>query len=143
MKRPESIIVFLLLLVPSSGTEAWNWYKASLQRRPLLTKSTTAAVVLSFSDLLCQKLEASMDNKQHDTRAKRRKQQLLPTSCDWVRAAGAGITGFTFSGPMVHTWYEILEAIVQVENRLLGLAMRLVLDAFMFTPVVGTFVLIC
>jgi hypothetical protein len=142
------------------GIKAWQWYTSSLQTRPLVTKSTTAAVVMTAGDLLCQKLEITMQSNRgesnradlnlptnaHPTDVRRRN----PTSSgsgrsthrlfsrhDWHRTRDVAITGLTWSGPASHTWYAILEAVVTIKHRFLGVVVRLALDATIFSPIAG------
>jgi hypothetical protein len=158
---------FLLLAggVRAGGTTktgVWQWYTSTLQTRPLITKSTTAAVVMSVSDLLCQKMEMKMQNNRGEsdradlnlpttahpvnvhslnpTASSRsgRSTQRLFSRHDWYRTRDVAITGLTFSGPASHTWYAILEAVVTVKHRFLGVVLRLALDATIFSPIAGT-----
>ena len=135
------------------GTKAWQWYKAALHSRPLLTKATTSAVVMTISDIGCQKLERSMpsDNGIADTKPNYPKlgQQNIPAPhqasfvsrghYDWHRTRDVAVTGFTWSGPVSHTWYAILESVVTVKQRSLGVLVRLALDATVFSPIAGTY----
>jgi hypothetical protein len=159
-----TLVNFFLLLagVRADGTTntVWQWYTLSLQTRPLLTKSTTAAVVMSVSDLLCQRLEISMQenrgesnredlnlpSKVHPADAHRynptssvsgRSTNPLFSHHDWYRTRDVAITGLTWSGPVSHTWYAILEAVVTIKHRFWGLVVRLVLDATIFSPIAG------
>ena len=54
---------------------------------------------------------------------------------DWVRTAHVGITGLTFSGPISHAWYGILERIVTIRHYYGGLLIRMILDAVLFSPI--------
>ncbi len=56
-------------------------------------------------------------------------------SNDWKRTTHVAITGFAWTGPIGHIWYEILEAGVKVRFAPLALLVRLALDAFLFSPV--------
>lgn len=157
---------FLVLAkVRAGGTAktAIQWYTSSLQNRPLITKSTTAAVVMTVSDLLCQKLEISMQNsrcesnpvdlnlpaKAHPVDDDRRNPtsgtrtgrftHRLFSRHDWYRTRDVAITGLTWSGPASHTWYAILEAVVTVKHRFFGVVVRLALDATIFSPIAGKY----
>ncbi|CAB9509788.1 Protein SYM1 [Seminavis robusta] len=58
---------------------------------------------------------------------------------NWERTLHVGITGFTFSGPISHGWYSLLEWIVVgrlgITTLYAGMATRMALDAFLFSPV--------
>ena len=160
-----TLVSCLLLLagVRAGGTTktVWQWYTATLQTRPLITKSTTAAVVMSVSDLLCQKMEIKMQSDRgesdgvdlnlparahsadvhrldptYSNRSGKSTQRLLSRH-DWHRTRDVAITGLTWSGPASHTWYAILEAVVTVKHRFLGVVVRLALDATIFSPIAG------
>jgi protein Mpv17 len=148
------IVAFFYSLQPTSAesmmaSRAWSWYKDMLMKRPLLTKATTAAIVMSFSDMVCQKVEVAMhkdlvESKGPDVNL----QHGCPTHVhatsshndkhlihDWERTAHVAITGFTWSGPVSHSWYNILEAVVKIRHAVLGVLVRMALDAAIFSPV--------
>lgn len=54
---------------------------------------------------------------------------------DWERTSHLAITGFVYSGPIAHAWYGVLERLVTTPHRYLGVAIRMSLDAFLFSPV--------
>lgn len=129
----------------------WGLYKDALSRHPLLTKATTASILMSVSDILCQELEehllppleeksAGLDDWATNSTA----ESVFPKH-DWERTLHVGITGFTFSGPITHFWYQLLErfvALLGVENcsdegvgaATTVLLCKLVLDALVFSP---------
>ena len=132
-------------------------YKSCLSNRPLLTKSTTSAVIMSISDVICQKLEQSIDihhtsqqsiarvaitNENSNTSPNENSKTSPLNHIDWYRTRQVAITGFTWSGPISHTWYAILEHLVTIEDKLVGLILRMLMDAFIFSPiaVVGYFI---
>ena len=132
----------LLLLLPHyvHSRNIWGVYKSCLSDRPLLTKSTTSAVIMSISDVLCQKLEQSIDIYHHHTSQQSRvainNENSKPSpQLDWHRTRQVAITGFTWSGPISHTWYAILEHLVTIKDKLIGLIIRMILDACLFSPV--------
>lgn len=149
------MLPLLLLLVPyactvsasSSGADAcWRWYKSCLRSRPLLTKSSTSSAIMTVSDVLCQRLERrnsamlvhldEIENEGLSGGGTTSSDNLqLWIANDWRRTWHVAVTGFTLSGPISHTWYAILEAIVQIQHRQLGMAVRMVLDAFIFSPI--------
>jgi len=106
-----------------------------------LTKSTTSAVIMSISDVLCQKLEQSIyvDIHYHTSQQSRvainNENSKTSPQHDWHRTRQVAITGFTLSGPISHTWYAILEHLVTIKDKLIGLIIRMILDAFLFSPV--------
>ena len=58
---------------------------------------------------------------------------------DWERTAHLGITGALYSGPLSHAWYQLLEQMMRRVPSFLvpygGIALRMLLDAFLFSPV--------
>eukprot|EP00529_Nitzschia_sp_RCC80_P027708 CAMPEP_0113474498 /NCGR_PEP_ID=MMETSP0014_2-20120614/18619_1 /TAXON_ID=2857 /ORGANISM="Nitzschia sp." /LENGTH=253 /DNA_ID=CAMNT_0000367355 /DNA_START=91 /DNA_END=852 /DNA_ORIENTATION=- /assembly_acc=CAM_ASM_000159 len=56
-------------------------------------------------------------------------------SHDWQRSSHVAITGLTLSGPISHAWYNVLERMVTTRHRYFGVALRMVLDAVLFSPV--------
>ncbi len=115
-------------------------------QRPLLTKATTAAILMSISDVACQKIEHTIKpeapTKQPNTNPyETADQRILAISShqlfsnDWKRTTHIAITGFTWTGPISHVWYGILEAVVKIRFAPLGLLVRLSMDAFLFSPV--------
>jgi hypothetical protein len=62
---------------------------------------------------------------------------------DMTRIAQVAITGFVWSGPSTHTWYAVLERIMTIQDPILGLIARIILDALIYSPltVSGYFVM--
>jgi hypothetical protein len=57
---------------------------------------------------------------------------------DPIRSLHLAITGFVYSGPISHVWYNLLERMViptPPQYKFLGLLQRLFYDAFLFSPV--------
>lgn len=57
---------------------------------------------------------------------------------NWQRTLHVGLTGFTFSGPISHAWYGLLEGIVGslgLASFYSSLATKMLLDAAIFSPV--------
>jgi protein Mpv17 len=106
-----------------SPQAVWAAYRKVLAQHPLTTKAATSAVLASISDTISQRVESTLpsnkDQKFHH---------------DWTRTGHILTTGFFYSGPMAHYWFTFLELIVKVENQLLGLICRLLLDATIFSP---------
>lgn len=91
----------------------WKLYQQALMDRPLLVKATTAATLMSVSDVLCQTYEQQQQQQQSCT--------FDDQDHDWQRTFHVGVTGFSFSGPISHLWYGILErlvAAVSIEDRI-------------------------
>jgi hypothetical protein len=128
----------------------WNWYKSVLRQHPLVTKATTACGLMSVSDVLCQTVEQSMHRQilleQGPTTSL---QGGCPTNTaspydpsenkkilayDWKRTLHVGLTGASFSGPISHAWYGILERLVKSRGGG-GVAVKMLLDAVLFSPV--------
>jgi hypothetical protein len=71
------------------------------------------------------------------------------SSLDLHRTLQVAITGMVWSGPITHFWYALLEKIyallaklLNIQNPAIGLCVKLLLDAILFSPtvVVGYFV---
>jgi protein Mpv17 len=129
--------VSALPLGPAGALErGWVAYKSALSSRPIITKSVTSAVIMSVSDAITQRVEAKLS--QPDSKKKDDDSGKAIFVHNWLRTSHVAITGMVYSGPITHYWYQILELIVTVENRVLGLACRMLLDSIIFTPVTIT-----
>lgn len=135
----------------------WRWYKGTLTDYPLRTKAVTASTLMSISDILCQTLEhyhrhhqlSLSSHEQPDEATKSMaaaatanapQSTLLSQSYDWQRTFHVGVTGMTFSGPISHAWYNLLERFVgEVDHQMIW---KLILDAILFSPtaVAGYFI---
>lgn len=125
-------------------SKPWLWYTVMLSRNPILTKSITASILLSISDIVCQKLEQSsivlVDKKQEaslsssTTRIEKSRKKH-----DWKRTLDVAIVGLLWTGPATHAWYATLERIVTTRHPILGLAARISLDAVIFAPIAGAY----
>jgi protein Mpv17 len=140
----------------------WQVYKRYLSSHPLLTKATTSSVLMSLSDTTCQRYEilqarrivAESGIELGIPDADVNLQDGCPTNVgfkgsnekqlkhDWVRTSHLAVTGFTYSGPIGHLWYSLLERLITTQHVYMGLAARMTLDAFVFSPlaVAGYFV---
>jgi hypothetical protein len=125
------------------------------------TPTTTSSLIMSVSDVLCQSMEA---HTAADLVERNDKNVTLQRGCpanvahcasrdddndegimknppslfqqDWNRTGQVAVTGFAFTGPNAHFWYRILEAVVTVKHRFVGIAVRLLfLDALLFSPI--------
>ena len=132
------------------ASATWAWYKSMLASRPLLTKATTSAIIMSGSDILCQRVETTLHQSIMD---KHGPTTNLQGGCpanvtaspaqnpdtlfrfDWNRTSHVALTGFTWNGPIAHTWYQLLEMIVTTRHVIWGMTARLLLDAVVFSPV--------
>lgn len=129
----------------------WSWYKSCLLNHPLQTKALTSATIMTTSDALCQRYEIGVAEKivrkkgpnvnlqngcpTNVNCSEMRKSSSRHLSHDWQRSSHVAITGLTLSGPISHAWYNILERMVTIRHRYLGIAVRMVLDAALFSPV--------
>lgn len=108
----------------------WQQYKAALAKYPLAVKATTAATLMSCSDVLGQTYEQANYRKileKHEG-----------VQYNWQRTAQVGITGFTFSGPISHGWYNLLEGMVgrmALTTAYSSVAAKMFLDAILFSPI--------
>ncbi|CAB9515336.1 Protein Mpv17 [Seminavis robusta] len=125
----------------------WHFYKQALTRHPLLVKATTAATLMSISDVLVQAYE----QQSGDTSLSTCNRESVPTTSsnglllililqanNWLRTLHVGVTGLIFSGPITHAWYGILERLVErlpLKSSVSTLATKLLLDAILFSPI--------
>jgi len=77
---------------------------------------------------------AAVPAKTQNVQSRRRR----PQKFDFKRTFDVAVTGFVWSAPISHCWFALLERIVTVENKVVGLALRILLDATFFSPFVGT-----
>ena len=139
----------------------WFWYKRMLENNPLITKAITAGILMGTSDVLSQSFEHTRDGLKQDGKIHQQGEQTKPlvvtsppvsmtTLEDYIarydlsRSMQVAITGFTFTGPLTHTWYNLLERIVtrsipRIPILALGvvpqLAYKMFLDAVLYSPV--------
>lgn len=146
----------------------WQQYKHALSRYPLTVKATTAATLMSCSDVLGQTFEQGGYRQilnKHDsdstesldqinlhngcpTNTKRYHPDDIPDDVatanskllqyDWERMMHVGVTGFTFSGPISHGWYNLLEGVVgrlALTSAYSSIAAKMSLDAILFSPI--------
>lgn len=137
--------------MPTALFRLWELYKGALASHPLLTKSTTAGLIMSASDVLCQTLEvqshSSLTNLFGSTV---NLQNGCPSFVDCPKTVTAddtllnynvqrtlhvGVTGLCWAGPISHGWYKLLESMVRMRHPLLGWSVRMLLDAVLFSPV--------
>lgn len=104
---------------------------------------------MSIADIICQSIEKQYNRDLVDRKGPHANLQRgcpAHVTCtapnppelfhqDWRRTGQVAVTGFVFTGPIAHTWYQILESVVTIKHRALGVAVRLLLDAFVFSPI--------
>ena len=115
---------------PALANQAWAWYKGALKTNPLLTKSVTSSGIMTISDAICQQLTKEVEEESKDPAKK--------PNIDYRRMLEVAFTGLTWSGPISHFWYGTLEKIVKIQDPILGLFARIILDAIIFSPVTIT-----
>ncbi|XP_024520528.1 PXMP2/4 family protein 2-like [Selaginella moellendorffii] len=99
----------------------WSRYVGLLDSHPLVMKSLTAGLLNAFSDLFCQIVVE--------------KSQTI----DFQRLLSFTAIGIFMSGPGMHYWYGFLPKLIPYPG-VLGLALRIAADQFVFTPLgTGTF----
>ena len=79
---------------------------------------------------------ATKHNHNHDSQEKLVQQKQ--DQFDWTRTIHVGITGLVCTGPLSHTWYKVLELVVGTTTRHqyhVGIILRMILDAAIFSPV--------
>lgn len=69
-------------------------YGASLEKRPIVTKSVTACAIFALSDWLAQRLEKTEDDKSKST--------------NWIRTISSALVGLLYFGPAAHAWYDMI-----------------------------------
>mmetsp|Transcript_15651 Transcript_15651/g.23708 ORF Transcript_15651/g.23708 Transcript_15651/m.23708 type:complete len:259 (-) Transcript_15651:1025-1801(-) len=74
-----------------------SFYAKWLEKRPIMTKSITAAFIFGLSDFIAQKLEASSTNSDEDVK-----------STNLKRLMASVIVGFAYFGPAAHAWYSMI-----------------------------------
>ena len=112
--------------------QAWGVYRDLLHQHPLSTKAITAAALAGAADVVCQSLERMpysniTANSEGGEEAR-----------NWNRTFQVAVVGLLWSGPVSHSWYNLLERSVRVKHQLGGLTIRMILDAVVFSPVAGT-----
>ena len=72
-----------------------GWYAAQLSANPILTKSTTAALIFAASDISAQSLEMKGKEGEENKR-------------DITRTIVSGLVGLLYFGPAAHLWYDMI-----------------------------------
>jgi protein Mpv17 len=137
---PFAIFVFLLSSATTSVAslapplQAWQAYKVMLVQQPIITKAVTSAVIMSISDGITQRIERHFTDDAPEEEKK-------SIQHNWNRTWITAKTGLLWSGVSAHVWYANLERIcslIPVEGPIAGLALRLFLDALIFSPITIT-----
>mmetsp|Transcript_27622 Transcript_27622/g.40026 ORF Transcript_27622/g.40026 Transcript_27622/m.40026 type:complete len:261 (-) Transcript_27622:61-843(-) len=133
----------------------WTAYKQLLAKHPLLTKACTSATMMSASDATIQTYETRDQTKLVHAFEQRYPTQIpnLQKGCptfvqapspmnameqtqrDWKRTGDLAVTGLLYSGPISHAWYSVLEKVVKAKGRVVNVAIKMALDALLFSPV--------
>jgi len=121
------------LQIAPVASGAWAWYKTMLVTQPLVTKSLTSSCIMSFSDVMCQKVVSKADPEKR------------PLKLDSTRVLHVAITGAVWSGPITHYWYILLEKmygviakVTNIQEPVIGLMVKLILDSIIFSSVTIT-----
>lgn len=136
----------MLVKLTKPSTKMWQTYKQALTRHPLLVKAATAATLMSLSDVLVQTYEQAKwrqtkDTADQDVQGTAKLHDASPRllSYNWNRTLHVGMTGLTFSGPISHAWYGLLEDTMvgrlALSTATSCMTTKLVLDAILFSPV--------
>ena len=117
------------------GYQPQRQLESLLSSDPLIPSSSSSSdnhnsINNMNAELTMRKNQQQLMSKQHQDH------QVL----DWdkMRTIHVGITGFTLIGPISHLWYKWLETAVIVfntESLYVGILIRMVLDAILFSPV--------
>ena len=124
---------------------AWSAYKASLLTNPLPTKATTSMIISGISDTIVQR----STNPKEKTPVKNDDMEMtmedpsvqVTYKHDWKRTYHVLLTGFMYSAPIAHYWYNLLEILVSKipaiqGDPLIGVVVaRIGLDMVLFSPV--------
>ena len=74
-------------------------------------------------------------NIDQEEQQQRQQQQQQNQQFDLTRTIHVGITGLLFTGPLSHSWYKVLELLVTARQYHVGILLRMILDAFVFSPI--------
>lgn len=136
------------LSIAPVASGAWSWYKSMLVTKPILTKSLTSSCIMSISDVMCQEVVSKAQSKPAvglKSDVKELNTRSSESKLDTKRVMDVAITGLVWSGPITHYWYIILEKIYEeiaktanIQTPAIGLFVRLMLDALIFSSVTIT-----
>ncbi|XP_071855090.1 mitochondrial inner membrane protein Mpv17-like [Apostichopus japonicus] len=97
--------------------KAWRAYQQCLARYPLRTQGITSGCVLGVGDVLAQQLVEKKGLDGHN----------------YARTARQSFFGVIFVGPVVITWYKLLERIYKGSGKLAPLC-KVATDQALFAP---------
>ena len=134
-----SLLIGLAWLDPVASlalttTSPWTLYRTCLKSQPLLTKALTSASIMAASDAICQRLESAKILSEADPTTPMGGENKSPPVHDFRRTRHVAITGLVWGGPLSHFWFALLEHIVTTPNKVVGLFIRILLDAIVFNP---------
>jgi protein Mpv17 len=92
VQQPETLLSVSFAPMASKLASLGTAYGASLEKRPIATKSVTACAIFALSDWLAQRLEKSESKK----------------STNWTRTISSSLVGLLYFGPAAHAWYDMI-----------------------------------
>jgi protein Mpv17 len=101
---------------------AFQWYRATLGRRPLLTQSVTSLILFSAGDVLAQQCVERRGFQDHD----------------FKRSSRMGLYGGFIFGPAATLWYSRLAPRIVLGGRPAGsltVLTRVAVDQLVFSPI--------
>lgn len=99
-------------------------YLEALDRRPLLVKVLTSAVISCVSDLVAQNFELWGAGKL----------SWLQQDIDWRRVAALGFVGAVLTAPMFHFLYDAMDAYIPSTRNPLNTVAQLLVDQLIAAP---------
>ncbi|KXS10767.1 hypothetical protein M427DRAFT_115543 [Gonapodya prolifera JEL478] len=113
-------------------------YLALLSSYPILTKSTTSAILAACGDLLAQVLENWNASRSislgEDGRSSSRRQCSFPFTFTFVRTLRLASYGFFVAAPMSHFWYIILDHLVGHGTDISVALAKVAIDQILMAP---------
>lgn len=97
----------------------WNNYVDIVERRPLVTKSITATIILGGADLVAQGLEHARG--------------ISTSTIDWPRAGRFACFGL-FGAPWSHYYFHWLDYYIPPSDSLRTTLLKVVIDQFIQAP---------
>jgi len=98
-----------------------SWYQGLLTRRPIVTKSVTAAIIMGSGDAVQQLvIERGSPNWTYHPQ----------------RTIRQGLFGLVFLGPLLHGWFGILDRLV-ASTATLGPVKKMLLDQAFCGPLIN------
>lgn len=148
LSRPSLLVLTLIVLSHHASAlqqplqAGWAVYQSLLVTKPILTKAVTSGVIMGLSDAITQRVERKFLSTEVGDR-----KDTASFPQNWARTWQTFCTGLCWSGYSAHVWYASLEQIMTnffpVTSPALGLLIRLVLDALIFSPItIGGFFIV-